>query len=321
MGRPNRNRARFLWVVLLLGAFATDISADDRPELREPSAVDPRVERALAIDGVLTEDPECAGDAASRIRCRIAKRYERDPAAATAARTLFDRYRIVAGVERASRMDGGYRGLIELVPAWPVGRRSRMLTWVLDAHERIERVLASTRAIATRPVAYEHRGITYRFVRSVGRRTPSAYASDWTIGFNVEGSLHRNRDAVANTLVHEILHLNDESDRFTATALRAIHTRILERCAGSSRCLATFAPTRVRVRGGTYYSFQPDNGDAVVEYGAELASRWFEEHERIARDGRLRTTPFRCLAPENAEAYRLIADRFFGGVDRTPPCR
>ena len=30
---------------------------------------------------------------------------------------------------------------------------------------------------------------------------------------------------------------------------------------------------------------------------------------------------FKCGPPENAEAWRLIADEFFAGVDRVPPCK
>lgn len=309
-------------MILVIAAFATDIARADRTSTEgEPMAgVVTRAEAALALDGVSTADADCVGGEGGRIRCRLARRYAADAAARDAALGLFDRYRIVAGVERTSRMDGGFRGIIELVPAWPIGRNARLLAWVRGAHDRIERVLGSVRPFAVRPIAYAHRGITYRFVRSVGRRTPSAYASSWTVGFNVEGSLHRSPDAVTATLVHEILHLNDESDGWTASSLRSIHASILARCRGSARCLSRYAPTPVRVRGGTYYSFQPDNGDAVVEYGAELASRWFAEHEELDRTGRLRRPPFKCLAPENAAAYSLVAQRFFGGVDRTPAC-
>jgi len=313
--------ARFAAMLALVCATMAPVLGQSGSTLDHLAGVGRRSESALAVDGIATSDPDCRGDDASRIRCRLDKRYASDRMANEQARTLFDRYSIVAGVGRNSRMDGGFRGIIELVPAWPTGRRTRLLGWVLGAHDRIERVLARTRAVAARPVAYEHRGVTYEFVRSVGRHTPSAYASEWTIGFNVEGSLHRNADAVTATLVHEILHLNDEQDRFTMYALRPLHDSILARCRGASRCLATYAPTRVRVRGGTYYSFQPNNGDAVVEYGAEVASRWFDEHEELERTGRLRSPPFKCGAPENAEAYRRVANQFFGGVDLTPACR
>ena len=30
--------------------------------------------------------------------------------------------------------------------------------------------------------------------------------------------------------------------------------------------------------------------------------------------------PFKCLTSENAEAWALIVERFFGGVDRLPAC-
>jgi hypothetical protein len=31
--------------------------------------------------------------------------------------------------------------------------------------------------------------------------------------------------------------------------------------------------------------------------------------------------PFKCGPPENAKAWDLLKDEFFGGVDLVPPCR
>ena len=65
-----------------------------------------------------------------------------------------------------------------------------------------------------------------------------------------------------------------------------------------AKCLAPFAPNDTKVRAtGTYYAFQPNNGDAVHEYAAELAVRYFKEQ---TRDGRAR---------QAARAPRSSADR------------
>ena len=52
---------------------------------------------------------------------------------------------------------------------------------------------------ADKPVAYRWRDLELKFFRSVGRTTPSAYAHDWSIAYNVSGSLHRSADAVRET--------------------------------------------------------------------------------------------------------------------------
>lgn len=254
------------------------------------------------------------------LRCLVERLYQDQPTARREALALFDDHAIVAGVEAEWTMDGGFRGLVRLVPERPVGRFVRHLRWVRAAHEDIAHLLATVEARATRPVRYRHRGLVYAFFRSVGRTTPSAYASDWHVGYNVAGALHRNEASVRSTLVHEIFHLNDQVLGFSRRELAQVHGRIQIRCGVDRRCLAPYAPTSLTVRGGTYYAFQPDNGDAVAEYAADLASRWFEEQGAMLEDGRLPGVPWKCRTEENAEAYRRIADLVFGGVDLTPPC-
>lgn len=281
-------------------------------------------EFALTIDGESTLDPECHAAATLnvRIRCGLDDLYADAPQSATVARQLFERHGVVAGVERAHTFNGGFRGQIMLVPARPVGPYAQHLVWVSEAHDAIATVLAGISPHARAPIRYDHRGIVYAFTRSVGRTTPSAYARGWRVGYNVDGSLHRDTAAVFSTLVHEIAHLNDEEyGGVLSKALRPVHRRILAACRGDSRCLAPVAPTRLRVRGGTYYAFQPNNGDAVKEYAADLASRYFAEHREILYRGRMSSQPWKCARAENAEAYSLIALVFFGGVDLTPPCR
>ena len=52
--------------------------------------------------------------------------------------------------------------------------------------------------------------LAFRFVRSVGKRTPSAYATSWAIEYNVAGSLLTSAGGVRETLFHELFHNNDE---------------------------------------------------------------------------------------------------------------
>ena len=96
----------------------------------------------------------------------------------------------------------------------------------------------------------------------------------------------------------------------------------MKKCGTKSTCLAPFAPNDTKVRAtGTYYAFQPNNGDAVHEYAAELAVRYFKEQ---TRDGR---APRSCRAlrssadlPENARAWQALVDEFFAGHDLVPRC-
>jgi hypothetical protein len=259
--------------------------------------------------------PSAPGD--TRLRCLLEQRYT-GTARGLAVR-LFTQHRVVAGVEQAHWMDGGFRGRIRIVPAWPTRGALRHLQAVARAHDTIERTLSALRGRTSSPVRYRHRGIVYRFLRSVRRTTPSAYAIDWNIGYNVLGSLNRNDEAILTTLVHEIFHLND-SDGFSERELRAVHSAIGGRCGVARRCLAPYSPTATTVRGGTYYAFQPDNGDAVVEYGAELASRYFLEQREMLERGRLAAPAFKCATAENAQAYAKVGAAFFAGVDLTPSC-
>jgi hypothetical protein len=75
----------------------------------------------------------------------------------------------------------------------------------------------------------------------------------------------------------------------------------------------------MQVRGGTYYAFQENNGDAVHEYAAELALRYYREQRAVLR-GEPTGKRFKCGPPENAQAWGLVAAEFFRGEDRTGPC-
>ena len=60
-----------------------------------------------------------------RARCLIDLRFEGDGEAARLAQDLFVRFHVVAGVEVAHTMDGGYRGMIRIEPAVPTGADRR----------------------------------------------------------------------------------------------------------------------------------------------------------------------------------------------------
>ncbi len=65
------------------------------------------------------------------------------------------------------------------------------------------------------------------------------------------------------------------------TRPRTAHETIFhERCHDDHACLAPYAPHRTRVPDGTYYAFDQRMRD-VREYAAELAVRYFLEHEAL----------------------------------------
>ena len=74
-----------------------------------------------------------------------------------------------------------------------------------------------------------------------------------------------------------------------------------------------YTPSEIQVRGGTYYSFQPGNGDSVREYAADLATRFFREN-RDTLAGAPPKKPFKCGPPENARAWGLMRDAYFGAI-------
>jgi hypothetical protein len=259
------------------------------------------------------------------IRCLIEKRYDNEPSAKSLALSLFDDAGDIAGVESEHQMDGGFRGTIHIVPEWPVRQHKRHLEWVTATVHDLNEFFAKLGAKSNNSIRYRYRALSFKFLRSVNRKTPSAYASEWSIGYNVSGSLHVSVDAVRETLFHEIFHLNDSehatgSINWSAKALRTIHDAILAQCSTRISCLTPYAPMPTMVRGGTYYAFQPNNGDAVHEYGAELATRYYREHRAILRGEKIPGRPFKCGPKENTDAWKLFKDEFFGGIDLVPVC-
>jgi hypothetical protein len=263
--------------------------------------------------------PECGGE----VRCLIAARYAPWPAARALALALVDELGDVAGSEVEHDMDGGYRGAIHIVPALPVGAAQVHLERVLRAQRDFAAFFAALERHTGRALPYRHQGLVWRFFRSVGRRTPSAYAQGWEIAYNLDGSLNGATTSVRDTLFHEIFHLNDFAHGgWSRRALGEMVDGIRARCGARVACFTPFAPTPTRVRAtGLYYAFQDDNGDTANEYAAELATRWFHE-QRAALDGTAWPAGrFKCGPAENARAWRALGAEFFGGVDLVPDCR
>lgn len=269
---------------------------------------------------------EAAGKAEVVIRCLLARRYASSGAAADAeaSKAAIELHRLtgsVAGLLPEEHMDGGFRGALLLVPELPVGSYRRHLGWVLAAHQDFERFFEALREASASPIRFRTRALGYRFFRSHKRTTPSAYAQGWTVAYNVVGSLNTSASAVEETIFHEVFHLNDfDHGDWSARVLGPGYDAIVKRCGTRASCLRPFTPTETMVRGGTYYAFQPGNGQSVHEYGAELATRYFLEQRASMRGEALKKPPFKCGPAENRAAWEALAKEFFGGVDRTPPC-
>lgn len=294
----------------------------------DPLAPEPRIGRPLTVDllfssmGLHEAPPECL-DAREAIHCLLDARYAKDEAARLLARGLFDRTGSVAGVDPEQTFDGGYRGLLHLVPVLPVGKERVHLERVVRSLDDYDIFFETLVRRGGKPIAYRWRAIALRFFRSVKARTPSAYASGWTVAYNVDGSLNKTDTSVRETMFHEIFHLNDAAhgrrgDGWSERALQPIYEKIVHACKASTPCLAKYAPNDTMVRGGTYYAFQP--GNDVREYAAELAVRYYREERGALGQGPTVATPFKCTGIENAAAWTALVTELFGGIDLTPKC-
>jgi hypothetical protein len=250
-------------------------------------------------------------------RDSVVARFAGDADASKLALDLFDTDGDVVDVLPAERFDGGYRGVIQLVPALPVGADRKHLGWVSGALHDFDTFFA---AVTKRgPPRYRWRGLSLLFFRSVGNTTPNAFASGWTVSYNVNGSIDTSADATRETLFHEIFHLDDaDHGDWSPKNLTEIHDAIVHKCGTSTPCLTPFAPTSTIVRRGTYYSFQP--GNDVHEYAAEVALRWYREQRAILRGEKPVSPSFKCGPFENRRAWQAITTEFFGGVDLVPAC-
>jgi hypothetical protein len=280
------------------------------------------LERAAEVLHVNIAQPDSPKASPTTVETLILAAYQGNPTEGYAASTLWQESGDIAGVGPEEVMDGGFRGAIHLVPAWPVGKYGKHLDWVLAGTRSIRDFFAALFAQRT-PPRYRFRDLQFRFVRSLNGHRPSAYAIDWAIEYNVEGSLNKSVSAVRETLFHELFHLNDAAHgEWSAEHLRHDYAAILAKCGPqpSVKCLTPYAPNDTMVRGGTFYAFQQNNGDTVQEYAAELAVRYFKEQSEMLLTGKLRQKAFKCGPPENARAWRGVVTEFFAERDLVPPC-
>ncbi len=217
----------------------------------------------------------------------------------------------------AQVIDGGYRGTIRLVPALPVGGDRKHLAWVAGALDDFDAFFAAIAAHGA--IRYRWRGLVLQFFRSVDSTTPNAFAADWTVAYNVRGSIDTTAAAARETLFHEIFHLDDaDHGDWSPAHLSAERDAIVRKCGARTACLAPYAPTATIVRRGTYYAFQP--GNDVHEYAAEVSLRWYREQRAVIRGEAIPGPRFKCGPEENRRAWEAIANEFFGGVDLVPAC-
>lgn len=324
---------------MLILTFALVVAAQTK--VNERSATPPpdtiTVDKARAILFETDKKPplhdKCIAmsETGAAIDCMLEVRYATDGKAKRVARDLFAKTGSVAGSLPEQDFDGDYRGMLHFVPRLPVGAHRRHLEWLAGALLDIDKFFTEVRAAAggDKQLDYRWGHLDLRFFESVKRKTPSAIAWEWTVAYNVSGSLFTSTARVRETMFHEIFHLNDaEHDLWAPKALGPIYDRIVAKCGMDTKCLTPYAPDSIIVRkkGGTYYAFMPDNG--VREYGADLAKRWYVEQSAALAQGKsklkgskkAKAPPFKCVTPENGEAWQLLVDEFFGGIDLTPAC-
>ena len=263
------------------------------------------------------------GSRSERMKCMLRVRYRRYRRAFRLAYRIYKQSGWVVGVERAHWMnDGGWRGRVRIVPQLPVRRYRFHLNYLYRTVRDYSRFFRLLKRHTKRPIRYRWRNLSIKFFRSVRRRTPSAYAWGWNIAYNARGSLMQRYTRVRGTFFHELFHLNDYRRRgkdWSVRNLETLYTTVRNRCIRGkklrNRCLRRYTPTRTIVRKlGIYYAFHLKKG--AGEYAAEMAERYYLEHRAILFKRR-RLRPFKCRAKENAIAWGLMVDEFFGGVDLT----
>jgi hypothetical protein len=261
-------------------------------------------------------------DACSSVDCLLEHAYQTDPKASELALELWQDSGDVAGVGPEEVMDGGFRGRIHLVPQLPINAYRKHLGWVVEGTHAIDDFFSKLFANQP-PPSYRWRALEFRFVRSIDKHRPSAYALGWAVEYNVAGSLNTNAKSVRETLFHELFHVNDDAHGdWSATHLQRDYQAILAKCGPkpSIGCLTPYAPNDMMVRGGTFYAFQQNNGNTVHEYAAELAVRYFKEQSEWLTTGKLTRKAFKCGPPESGRAWSSLVSEFFAGQDLVPPC-
>jgi hypothetical protein len=280
--------------------------------------------RALLCGDIGTEAclAACSDSLASRDHgaCLLEFRFAADPEALRLARALYLERNTRLGVETRSSIEGFRGELVATFPALPIGEQRHHLEWLNTNLEVFEQFTDFIRARAPRPVSFDPTPAGFVFYRTSVSSYPSAYCVDEMIAYNLDGPLHTDRREMLETLFHELFHVNDaRRGAWSERALRRLYDSIRKRCAGDHDCFTTFTPHDTVVTNGTYYAFDARTGD-VREYAAELALRYFLEHEAVFNPDAPKRPAFKCLANENGAAWQFLVDEFFGGVDLTPGC-
>lgn len=316
--------ARFARTGAALVAFAACTPTPLLPRLPERPAAPS--ERDRLASSVFPDDEapikECAGhdDERDFVGCLLERRFLDDPQSAAIARKLYAEHGIVAGMEAARVMDDGdYRGRVEVAPALPVAENRKHLEWILEAFTSLTAAFDDLAGRARAPLRFVRKPSAIRFFETVNTTTPSAYAIDDVIYYNLKGELWTSADDVIDTLVHELFHLTDaRHERWSERAIRETYETIRSQCDGDQTCLERFAPHETKVDGGIFYAFHPTSD--VREYVAELAARFVREQRQALGSSPAAALPFKCQAEENERVWRSFADEFFGGLDLVPPC-
>lgn len=252
--------------------------------------------------------------------CLLKLRFSSDPEALELARALYAGTDMLAGVAVLGSIDGYVGEEVELFPALPVGKQRHHLEWLHASLSAFDGFVGSLASRAPRVVTFVPRPKAFAFFRTQVPSYPSAYSWQGIIGYNLRGPLHKNPRESHETLFHELFHVNDAvRGDWSPMALGPIFESILARCGDRHECFGPFAPHDSVVAEGTYYAFDERTRN-VREYAAELALRYFLEHEAILAGQPAKLPPFKCLTPENHAAWVRLADDFFGGADLAPEC-
>ena len=290
--------------------------------LHRPSTTQGRALRHLCAD--LGAEPCVAAcpstlPANEHAECLIEFRFAHDAEALELARSLYAKTGVLPGVD-TTKSQSTYSGEhVQTRPALPVGDDRQHLAWIIASFERYDEVFAMLAAQAPGQIDFRLRPDAFVFFRTETRTYPSAWGQGGVVGYNLDGPLHTSERDVLETLFHELFHLNDERrGGWSANVLGDLFEGIVSRCGGDHECLAGFAPFDTRVPDGTYYPFDERTRD-VREYGAELALRWYLEHEAILNGAPLEP-PFKCGSDANRAAWDRLARDFFGGLDLSRDC-
>lgn len=293
------------------GALTPGECVDDRCRL---------LQRAFPDDRALIASCRTATDERELVDCIAGGRFAEDEAAQTLVRRLYAEHGIVTGIEPAHVMDDGdYRGRVDVEPRAPIGDDRRHLEGLLDALDSVDATLSELARHGAQPLRFVRKPAVIRFFETRNATTPSAYAEDATIAYNLRGECWASPFSVFETLVHELFHLSDIAHgNWSARALGEQYDAIRARCQGDQSCLEPYAPHETKVDGGIFYAFHPTSD--VREYAAELATRYVREQRERLWTSLDAPRPFKCLASDNEVVWKKLADEFFGGVDLTPPC-